>query len=590
MQTHIQNRMSSEYPTVSDLEQQNLHVRTAEQVLTKPDMQPVPQAKKIDTFADQFKNVQDKLAQEAEAAKASIVGVTKSKPIVRDARKILESYKASKAIKEPENKEMTPLDYLRDFTINKKKIVTNSTHIWFGSVSFPRTCKTNVKATFKSEYYTLNTLFNFISFNHEIGPYTYYAQAAQRSGVLAVQQIDSQELYKYLTDMNYPKPKIVEEKTHLELNPPVPVQDALTEWKEKHVLKRPLATGIAAAAAATPSKLSRMDENELIAQAQLQLQAQVQQPPPPIKEKRKSRFDLAVHPTKGFSQQPPPISSMSSLDPLPLNIQSPFTNPFLLQQLPPKVVIVQPPVVTETRRAVDQDQYQRLHQQWQQEQESLRRDSSDTWKTRGSDPFAQQQAQHVNPFDRKPVDPFEPNRSSYDDRSRSPTFERMNEPRSRSPSQREDTRSKDNHYDPFNPTESPPPPPSIKIDRSSISNPFGQLQVNPVSEQEGLEAEQQRLWEEFKREREMKKMLAEAEADNEVKRLRDSENEIAKIRLQQRTEMERIRKRNEMIETLRLKELELKRLRMINEMARLREAEKEKLVSEETETDIFRFV
>jgi hypothetical protein len=387
----------------------------------------------------------------------------------------------------------------------------------------------------------------------------------------------------------------------VELNPPL--KDALNDWKEKNLLaKRSFDSTITRAAAALPtqsaSKLSRMDDKELLAQAQLQLEAQEELQllvEAPVKAKRKSRFDLTVHPTKGFSQQPPPSSSMTSLEPLPLDTQLPgvFLNP-LVQHLQLQAVIVQPPV-GHSQSGPDQDSLvlqNQNQQQWQQHQQGSRiPDNSDTWKP--LDPFTQQQTQ---------ADPFEQSRRSYDDRHpprdsrRSPTFERMHEPtsyRSRSPSQREDSRrSRDRiNYDPFNPTESPPPPPSIKIHRSSVPNPYMQLDINAMSERERLEAEQLQLWEEFKQEREKKKRMAE---DEEKKRLLDSESDIARMRFEQREEMEQIRMRELELERLReldrerLKELELKRLRELDK-ERLRELEKERFTSKEREIQKFRY-
>jgi hypothetical protein len=160
MQNNI-HMMQRNMPTVSDLQSQILQVRTAEQVLLNSgDQLPNPQQHQTPTnsLQNQLKEVQAKLQKEAEAEAAKFEA-GKAKPIVRDARKILDSYKAEKAKAE----EKKPLEYLREFSINKKKISTDKTTIWFGNVGFPKTVRTNYKTNFGvGAYYSLETLYHLV--------------------------------------------------------------------------------------------------------------------------------------------------------------------------------------------------------------------------------------------------------------------------------------------------------------------------------------------------------------------------------------------------------------------------------------------
>jgi len=507
MKGNIQSKMNSNLPTVSDLVAQNLQVRTAEQVLLK-----VGDGASAPSLQDQLKEVEDRLAKEAEAAKAAANEANKSKPIVRDAKKMLESYKAAKAA--TEKKEMMPLEYLREYGLNKKKITTDKTTIWFGDVGFPKTTRTNYKTIIgKDNYYTLSTLYHFLSYNPNIAQYQAYFRAAQSVGVSPVLKADLEDVHQYLTNKSFPKPKNVESISHKDLNPQLFISEKVAEWKDKYLGGKRAGS---VPAANNSSKLSRMDDDELKAQAQIQLLAQSQQhqQQAPVKEKRQSRFDQAVHPTKGFSQMPPtnpplgpiPITNTNPFDIAPSMQQQqpfsqqlqpiPFGQPQFGQALNPfgpsieQQLMLQQQQQLQQQQLIQQQQQQTnmqflQQQQWhQQQQQQLIGQPSDPFSRNNVfDPLGQQQQQQTSAsdgFHQMDLE-RERGRGNQDYNRRSPTFERMQEVRPRSPTFRSrspsvrDGGKRNADYDPFNPTESPPP---------RMEDPYRQAEIDARAERD----------------------------------------------------------------------------------------------------------
>ena len=106
---------------------------------------------------NQLKELEEK---ERKKAESNFEKLTKSKAPIRDARKLLDSYKSTTKAKStepgplfkdmraglPSNKdEWTPLEYLRHFATNKKKIDTDFNHIIFGPVKFLKSTKCNFR-------------------------------------------------------------------------------------------------------------------------------------------------------------------------------------------------------------------------------------------------------------------------------------------------------------------------------------------------------------------------------------------------------------------------------------------------------------
>ena len=106
---------------------------------------------------NQLKELEEK---ERKKAESNFEKLTKSKAPIRDARKLLDSYKSTTKAKStepgplfkdiraglPSNKdEWTPLEYLRHFATNKKKIDTDFNHIIFYNVKFLKSTKCNFR-------------------------------------------------------------------------------------------------------------------------------------------------------------------------------------------------------------------------------------------------------------------------------------------------------------------------------------------------------------------------------------------------------------------------------------------------------------
>ena len=429
----------------------------------------------------------------------------------------------------------------------------------------------------------VNLILTHFQYKPVVERYMEYYKAAQNIGVTPVHKIDVPPALDYLTSKFAAKPVNVVNISHRDLNPHLFRTDMVNEWKEKHLGKRTMPEP----EPSTASKLSKMDDNDLIAQAQIQLlaQQQQQQQPTVVKEKKRtSRFDQVVHPTKGFTQQPP---TMAALAPIPVN--QPIIPPQQFgQTLNPygPSVEQQQQIIQQQQQQIQQQQHQLQQQQFQQQQQQQQlQQPSGRWPQTDT---SSRRNPNENP-DRQVSSRYDAgnSRNESDFNRRSPTFERMQEVRPRSPSFRTDVnpfKARDDKlpYDPFNPTSSPPRHSSGYPD-PRLDNPFQQAVDAPKSHRyEDLE--QQRLWEDFRREREMKKRMMEEE---EKEMLRQREAEIEKIRLRE-AELERIRTRDEEMEKIRKREEELERMRLREEeikKIRQREEELEKMrLQKEEET------
>jgi len=435
-----------------------------------------------------------------------------------------------------------------------------------------------------------------------VDKYIEYNKAAQNIGVTPVFRVDVQQALDYLTSKFAKKPSNVEEISHKEANPQLFSNEKISEWKDKHLNKRTQPPS----ESENKSKLSKMDDNDLRVQAQLQLLAQQQQQQATIipKERKKSRFDQTVHPTKGFTQQPLP---MASLAPIPvtqiivppqqfgqsLNPYGPSVEQQQQQQLQQQQLqqlqqqqLQQQQLQQQQLQQQQLQQQQLQHQQLQQQQ--LQQQQLQQQRTQ-PDPLRWNQTENLDRQTSSRFDVGIPSRNEFDFNRRSPTFERMQEVRPRSPSYRTDVnpfvaRKDTSAYDPFNPTASPPRHSGGVSSRYSdprMENPF-QQPVDVAKSQRDQELEQQRLWEEYRREQEVKKrqmeeeereMIRQREAELEKIRLREAELERIRIR---DSELEKIRKREEELEMMRLREEEMKKIRLREE-----ELEKARLKKEE---------
>ena len=116
----------------------------------KPKRTPITAPAK-DKLPEKLKEVETKLAKETQKKQAANKELGKNKAPIRDARKLLQSYKETKKMDINEGlpkftDEWTPLEYLRHFAIHKKKITFDDTYIYFGRERFLKTTKTNFQA------------------------------------------------------------------------------------------------------------------------------------------------------------------------------------------------------------------------------------------------------------------------------------------------------------------------------------------------------------------------------------------------------------------------------------------------------------
>jgi hypothetical protein len=244
-----------------------------------------------------LKEVQDKLAKEAEAAKAA-TETTKSKPVIRDARKLLDAFKAAKAKEEKAD----PLRLLRDYVSNKKNIKTDKDTVWFDTIRLPKSMITNFKCSVTNNFYTLETLLHCFRYRPKLDRYQDYSRAARTLKFSPVFKPDVTIVLDYLSNLKAQKPPHVVDVPH-EPKPQLLNADGTLDER---------CASNMASNVNQPSKLSQMGESELMAQAQLQM-SMVQEADG--QKRKRSRFDQAVHPTKGFSEPPPTIG----LNPMQVN-------------------------------------------------------------------------------------------------------------------------------------------------------------------------------------------------------------------------------------------------------------------------------
>ena len=192
------------------------------------------------SLAEKMKQVQNSLAKEAVAAQELAAKAAKTKSIMVDGKRRLASYKASLLPKQPTaletaaKKEISPLEYLRDYIANNKKIYIDRKTIWFDDVGFPKCCKTNLKNSvgIGTAYYTLETLYHFMTIyptNRAYGDYLYLIKKVQKPEVPPVHKNDAEAIFVYLQSANGQKPPNLVDISHNELNPGMISEQASTE-------------------------------------------------------------------------------------------------------------------------------------------------------------------------------------------------------------------------------------------------------------------------------------------------------------------------------------------------------------------------
>lgn len=569
MQTTIKEKFKLGLPTVEELKSRNLQVDAAQKVISGSKLIETNKAKtsninnksetatqsnnaattQTKSLNEQFKEVQEKLLKEAEAAKA--VTENKPKPIVRDMKKVLQSYKAAKAA--TEKQEASPLELLREYTKQHKFISSNQDAIWFNNVGFPKTTKVNIKIGFSSEYYTLGALRHFLTFRPTKNNHDLYMKEAISLGLTSVIKMDSDPIMKYLSGSTSTL-RNLSNITHRELNPQL-FKDPATDSKETTV-KELHKDG--------PKRASlNTIKNETTTRV------------------KKSRFDQPVPASKGFFENPTPlgevqinsqhhITGLDNYSGSQLNQQPTFNPPIgmaanqlaIEQQLKALAHQQQGQTFPQMSGFTQNQSIQGFHQPLQNFNQNYPQQSQSFFQpiqgvqNQMQNYASQQIPSHQNNLhvwdsaqsgnslvssstsSARPVENSYRNRENYGARY-SPTFERMQEVRpqlqekivSRSPSLRDDLRpdmieggkSYNDHtkYDPFKHSASPIPSSYSGFD-AKIQDPFRQS-----DKQRNVEFEQQRMWEDIQRTREAELRYKEEE---ELARLR-KEQEEQRIRL-----------------------------------------------------------
>jgi hypothetical protein len=338
MKAKLQNSFAAGPQVMGDMQKQISKIAAVETALSnkeaklnlpkpqpaKPPEKPKPKFQKIlpppkeptepkENLSEKLKEVERNLAKERDAKLASVKGTSKSKAPVRDARKILESYKESKKpmdINEGLPKtidEWTPLEYLRHFAMNKKKISMDSSRIYFGRISFPRDTVSNFKAEYgetdangQLPFFPLDTLYYAYSLRtHKHSKYLEKLRELKKKQK-AMNHRDRDTFLKYIDGKLSTAPSNVKRMTRRQLNPdqyldqivPTPAiasKRSRTRSPNKYTLEA----------------MQREDELNLNARIQLHLlenqrqqeqmaaaAAAAQQP------KRPSRFDQFRHPNE----------------------------------------------------------------------------------------------------------------------------------------------------------------------------------------------------------------------------------------------------------------------------------------------------
>lgn len=147
-------------------------------------------------------------------------------------RAMLQSYKASKgnhhnlssSVPDPNKARelaMTPLQLLKLYTLQNRKISYENGMVVFEYASFPKETKTNFKMTRHNEldtqFYTLDSLVNFVAHMHKSHS-DYVYDAMHFRNVMIVRQQDRQNLIDYITGKINTCSNIVQ-LTHFQLNP-----------------------------------------------------------------------------------------------------------------------------------------------------------------------------------------------------------------------------------------------------------------------------------------------------------------------------------------------------------------------------------
>jgi hypothetical protein len=186
MQSNLKSKLQDHFATpqfILDLVSQGNKINAAATSLahtTKGEVKPKTKPKEIEpaeekmdlaSMADKLKSVEQNMANEVASKQASIKeSAKKSKTPIRDGKKMLQSYKATVRVDIneglPSNKDdWTPLEYLRHFTMKKKKVTMDQKYVYFGKITFPRSTRVNFRAEHgpanefgEMPYYTIEAL------------------------------------------------------------------------------------------------------------------------------------------------------------------------------------------------------------------------------------------------------------------------------------------------------------------------------------------------------------------------------------------------------------------------------------------------
>ena len=116
---------------------------------------------------------------------------------------------------------MSPLQLLRLYTIQNRKVVMENGTVYFGNIEFPKDTKTNFKVTRRNEleaqYYTLHSLVNFMEHRSKFHA-QYIRDSLRNENILIVRQQDRNNVEDYLTGKIDTCPNLVA-VSHKELNP-----------------------------------------------------------------------------------------------------------------------------------------------------------------------------------------------------------------------------------------------------------------------------------------------------------------------------------------------------------------------------------
>ena len=116
---------------------------------------------------------------------------------------------------------MSPLQLLRLYTVQNRKVTCENDKIYFGRLSFPKDTKTNFKVTrvneLEAQYYTMDALVNFLAHMHKSHS-NYIRDSLRFENILIVRRQDRSYLEDYLTGKIDNCPNLVQ-LSHEQLNP-----------------------------------------------------------------------------------------------------------------------------------------------------------------------------------------------------------------------------------------------------------------------------------------------------------------------------------------------------------------------------------